>query len=156
MRPLARLALAFALVASFAGGCRRGNQSDGVPVDAGEARRLLVERNWLDVMPESKDDRLHVYRFVPKMGGGVFQDRTLFVGTFELFLFETTEREIRFRFPNTGEKRAAPFRIERIPPEGRDGFDLRLTITGSPRGPGVYYGWSNERRDVEARVLPPL
>jgi len=153
MRQLLPVVLVLGLGSALLG-CHRAQ--DGTPVDGRSARRVLLDRNWLDVMPKTKDDRLHVYRFVPKMGGAVFQDRTLYLGTFELFLFETTEREIRFRFPHSGESRNAAFRIERIAPEGRDGFDLRLTITGSPRGPGIYYSWSDERRDIEARVLPPL
>ena len=64
----------------------------------------LLDRNWLDRMPETDRDRLYVYRFVPSMGGGVFQDRTLFKGTFELFTFETADNEIRFVLPETKER----------------------------------------------------
>ena len=59
-------------------------------VSGDEARDLLIERNWMDRMPETERDHLFVYRFVPSMGGGVFQDRTLYKGTFELFAFEHT------------------------------------------------------------------
>ena len=52
-----------------------------------EAQSLLIDRNWIDRMPETEKDKLFVYRFVPSMGGGVFQDRTIFKGTFELFMF---------------------------------------------------------------------
>ncbi len=134
--------------------CHRG--ASGTPVDDAEARRLLVERNWLDVMPRDKDDRLHVYRFVPKMGGGVYQDRTVFAGSFELFTFETQARQIRFRFPHNGQAKVATFRIERLARGEQDDFDLRLTLTGSPRGPATYYGWSDEHRAREAEVLQPI
>ena len=56
-------------------------------VDDSEARKLLLDRNWIERMPDTERDRFHVYRFVPAMGGGVFQDRTIFKGTFELFRF---------------------------------------------------------------------
>lgn len=133
--------------------CDRSRGASSPPVDEAEARRLLVERNWLDVMPRDKDDRLHVYRFVPKMGGGVYQDRTVFAGSFELFTFETQARQIRFRFPHNGQTKVAAFRIERLGRGEQDDFDLRLTLTGSPRGPAVYYGWSDEHRAREAQVL---
>src|SRR6201999_3428880 len=51
--------------------------------DRGTQKKLLIDRNWIDVMPKTERDKLHVYRFVPTMGGGVYQDRTIFKGTFE-------------------------------------------------------------------------
>src|SRR5258705_1727791 len=107
-----------------------------------EAKQLLIDRNWLDRMPETERDRLHVYRFVPNMGGGVFQDRTLYKGTFELFTFEATGDEIRFNLPETGEKPTSHYTIESV--DGPEPFDLKLTIPDDPRGPKVYYGWPGE------------
>jgi hypothetical protein len=111
-------------------------------VDDGEARKLLLDRNWLDRMPETERDRLHVYRFVPSMGGGVFQDRTLYKGTFELFMFETSGDEIRFNLPETHTKVVSKFHIETV--TGPKPFDLKLTIHADPRGPQVYYGMRSE------------
>jgi hypothetical protein len=111
-------------------------------VDDGEARKLLLDRNWLDRMPETERDRLHVYRFVPSMGGGVFQDRTLYKGTFELFRFETAGDEIRFDLPETHTKVVSKFHIETV--SGPKPFDLKLTIHADPRGPQVYYGIRSE------------
>ena len=111
-------------------------------IDDGEARKLLLDRNWIDRMPETDRDRLHVYRFVPSMGGGVFQDRTLFKGTFELFMFETKGDEIRFNLPETHQKVVSKFHIERV--DGPKPFDLKLTIHADPRGPQVYYGMRSE------------
>lgn len=107
-----------------------------VPPDA--AGKLLIDRNWIDRMPQTHDDKLHVYRFVPTMGGGVFQDRTLFKGTFELFKFKITGDLVEFDLPQTREKATSQFRIETV--DGPAPFDLKLTIFSDPRGPGVYYG----------------
>jgi hypothetical protein len=76
------------------------------------------------------------------MGGGVFQDRTLFKGTFELFMFETKGDEIRFNLPETHQKVVSKFHIERV--DGPKPFDLKLTIHADPRGPQVYYGMRSE------------
>jgi hypothetical protein len=111
-------------------------------VGDGEARKLLLDRNWIDRMPETHQDRLHVYRFVPSMGGGVYQDRTLFKGTFELFTFETAGDEIRFNLPETHQKVVSKFRIENV--DGPKPFDLKLTVEADPRGPQVYYGMRSE------------
>ena len=128
------------LVALLIAGCSPSHKSNDVP-DA-KARKLLLDRNWIDRMPENHTDRLHVYRFVPSMGGGVFQDRTLFKGTFELFKFETNADEIRFNLPETREKVVSKFRIETV--DGPKPFDLKLTIPADPRGPQVYYGIRSE------------
>src|SRR5687767_9117669 len=111
-----------------------GAPSRSVP--AKEAQTLLIDRNWIDRMPETDRDKLFVYRFVPTMGGGVFQDRTLFKGTFELFMFEAADGEIRFVLPETKEKVASKFHIENV--DGPAPFDLKLTISDDPRGPKVY------------------
>ena len=112
-------------------------------VEPGEAARLLVDRNWIDRLPETPRDQLHVYRFVPSMGGGVFQDRTLFKGTFELFTFEVSGEDLRIVTPEDGKAHPTRFRVDRIT-DGAGGTDLRLTLEDPPRGPSVYHGWSSE------------
>src|SRR5438132_13646352 len=94
----------------------------GVPAE--EAKQLLIDRNWIDRMPETERDRLHVYRFVPAMGGGVFQDRTLYKGTFELFVFAVDGDHIDFTLPETGQRVRSAFRIERV--DGPEPFDPKL------------------------------
>jgi hypothetical protein len=126
------------LIAVSLAACSSGSSSKSRLVPADEARELLVDRNWLDVWPKSETERLHVYRFVPNMGGGVYQDRTLYKGTFELFKFKATGDEIHFDLPETKTKVQSPYTIDQV--TGPEPFDLRLTIFESPRGPKVYYG----------------
>src|SRR3954471_23836440 len=112
-------------------------------LSASDAAGVLINRNWLDRMPESQTDRLHVYRFVPSMGGGVYQDRTLFKGTFELFMFKVERGDhLVFDLPETHEKVTSQFKIERV--DGPAPFDLKLTIYTDPRGPHVYFGMRAE------------
>jgi hypothetical protein len=96
----------------------------------------------MDRMPESHSDRLHVFRFVPTMGGGVYQDRTLFKGTFELFVFTVNGKTIDIVLPETHERVTSPFSIEEV--SGPAPFDLKLTLQSVPRGPQVYYGIQSE------------
>ena len=117
-----------------------------------EARKVLLDRNWLDRMPQTDRDRLHVYRFVPSMGGGVFQDRTLFKGTFELFVYEIKGDEIRIHWPHTAARDRVHFHIEKV--KGPKPFDLRLVLEGTSRGPTVYYGRSRETHAEP--LIPPL
>ena len=142
-----RIALVAALV--FATACSSSSPTS-TQVSKDEAKQLLIDRNWLDRMPQTERDHLFVYRFVPTMGGGVFQDRTLFKGTFELFTFAVDGGDIKFNLPETGEKLSRAFRIEEV--DGPAPFDLKLTIEGDPRGPGVYFG-SRSETDRDGHVL---
>jgi hypothetical protein len=144
MRPTL-LALVFAALAACS-----SSSPPSRALPAGEAQTLLLDRNWIDRMPETDRDKLYVYRFVPSMGGGVFQDRTLFKGTFELFMFEATDGQIRFVLPETKDKVTSTFQIE--PVDGPAPFDLKLTIPDDPRGPKVYYGIRSET-DRDGRLL---
>ncbi|MEZ4364883.1 MAG: hypothetical protein R2939_01185 [Kofleriaceae bacterium] len=128
--------------AAVTGGCGRSTPASSSSVAPAEAAKLLVDRNWIDRMPEHHDDRLHVYRFVPSMGGGVYQDRTVFKGSFELFVFAVDGASLEVRLPDTGERVRTGFTIERV--AGPAPFDLRLTLAHAPRGPRVYYGIAAE------------
>jgi hypothetical protein len=122
------------------------------PLPPSEAKKLLIDRNWIDTLPRERNDKIHVFRFVPSMGGGVYQDRTIFFGTFELFGFGQDGREIEFVMLHTGQQMTAKFTIEPTEPEGPGATDLRLTLDPSPRGPAVYHGWRNEGRDLDAHL----
>ncbi|MBS1118700.1 MAG: uncharacterized protein H6Q90_928 [Deltaproteobacteria bacterium] len=118
------------------------SSSKSTAISGDEAQDLLLDRNWLDRMPETDRDHLFVYRFVPSMGGGVFQDRTLYKGVFELFNFEATGDQIRFNLPETKSKVTSGYTIEKV--DGPAPFDLKLTIPDDPRGPHVYFGMRSE------------
>lgn len=137
---------ALALVAALAA-C---SSTKSAQVDKDEAKDLLLDRNWMDVYPKTERDHLFVYRFVPSMGGGVFQDRTLFKGTFELFSFKSDGESITFTLHETHDVVSSPYTIEKV--DGPEPFDLKLTIGGDPRGPKVYYGIKAET-DVDGHLL---
>ena len=140
------------LVAAFCGaGVLAACSSKASPqLSTEDARDVLIDRNWIDRMPETTTDRLHVYRFVPTMGGGVFQDRTLFKGTFELFMFKVDGGNLVFDLPETQQKVTSPFTIETV--DGPPPFDLKLTIANDPRGPRTYFGVRAET-DRDGHVL---
>jgi len=120
-------------------------------IDTDEAKQLLIDRNWIDRMPQTEREKLHVYRFVPTMGGGVFQDRTLYKGTFELFKFSLDGDHILFDLPETGEHVRSQFHIENV--DGPKPFDLKLTVWSDPRGPTVYYGMRSETAAIKQLSL---
>ena len=133
-----------ALLLSLAAGCRKdaGKRDAGAAVPPDEAARLLIDRNWLDLWPEDEKQRLHVYRFVPSMGGGVFQDRTLFEGHFELFRYQIEGEHLTIEWPHSKSEDRMVFRITRV--KGPEPFDLKLELSGTSRGPRTYYGRTAE------------
>lgn len=135
------------LLVSLGAAC---SPKSSISVPSDEAGKLLIDRNWIDRMPQTHEDKLHVYRFVPNMGGGVFQDRTLFKGTFELFKFKIAGDHIEFDLPQTRQKATSQFRIETV--AGPAPFDLKLTIFSDPRGSRVYYGIRSET-DRDGQLL---
>lgn len=140
-KPLLRSAVTATLLCfaalGGAAGCRGKSTTATVPAE--EARRLLLDRNWLDRLPQTPQDRLHVFRFVPAMGGGVYQDRTLFAGSFELFTFDHDGETLHFHLHHTGEEHTAGYTIERLPVGNDNPLELHLHINDTPRGPADYY-----------------
>ena len=143
------LFLALAAAASSAA-CSSGSKVKARELDDGEARKVLLDRNWIEHMPETERDHFHVYRFVPSMGGGVFQDRTLYKGTFELFSFSVKDSAITFKLHETKTEVTSPYTIEKV--DGPAPFVLKLTIPDDPRGPKVYFGIKAET-DVDGHLL---
>jgi hypothetical protein len=148
MKALGTFLLTLAVAVS---GCSKP-EPKGVPGD--QARALLVNRNWLSKMPENRRDQFFVYRFIPEFNNsGVYQDRVLYYGLFELFAFEHTGEEIRFNLLHKNEKRQVHYRIEELSPgEAPPPFDLRLTFDRSPRGPATFYGWKAEGHDQDHKL----
>lgn len=137
------MALALALAAVPAG-CSSDAGTSALP--GSEARKLMENRNWLDRWPTSEDERLYVYRFTPEMGGGVFQDRTLFAGRFELFTYQLGDDVVVIRWPDRapggGVEETIHYQIDQV--AGPEPFDLRLTLRGTSLGPKVFYGIRSE------------
>ncbi|MCA9667353.1 MAG: hypothetical protein KC503_17255 [Myxococcales bacterium] len=147
-RRIITFAFLAALLAALGACSSKDNGAQLVSRD--DAAKLLINRNWLDLWPKKKDQRLHVYRFTPAMGGGVYQDRTVFAGHFELFAFEVHDDEIRFNLPHKAQRVRSRFTIHRV--QGPKPFDLKLTLTPSPRGPATYYGFTRESSQLLSRL----
>ena len=141
-----------AVVCALAIACSSSSSERAVKGD--EARALVENRNWLDVWPTSADEKLMVYRFTPAMGGGVFQDRTLFRGQFELFTYKLSDEQIVIHWPQNDSRDTIDYKIERV--SGPEPFDLRLTLRGNSKGPKVLYGRSAETGDLEANLRGAL
>lgn len=134
---MARALLVILTVLSLVAGCAADHTAPAA-LPADQAGALLVDRNWMDRWPTGSRERLEVYRFTPAMGGGVYQDRTLFAGRFELFTFALTPGRIRIDWPDRDVVEQIRYRIVAV--DGPPPFDLRLELDGNAVGPRVLYG----------------
>jgi hypothetical protein len=140
-RPILVTVLCALAVATFYVGRHRDggrDTADGRALPPDQAAEILINRNWLDRWPTSEKERLHVYRFTPSMGGGVYQDRTLFAGKFELFTYQVDGDHLTIQWPNSKEEDRMVFQVSQV--SGPEPFDLRLELTSPSRGPRTYYG----------------
>jgi hypothetical protein len=149
-----RHTLLASLVVAALAACSRDRAPAAGQLPPDEAAAVLIDRNWLDLWPTDDRQRLHVYRFTPSMGGGVFQDRTLFAGEFELFTYRIDGEHLTIVWPHTRTEDRMVFRVKRV--KGPAPFDLELELSGGSHGPRVYYGRSSETAaEAERWALPP-
>jgi hypothetical protein len=139
-------------------GCR--TEPGGTPVSPEEAARLVVNRHWLDRLPEEGSARFHVLLMLPQMQhSGVYQHRDMWKGDFELFFFKVDGPRLTFDLRGSHRKVATGYRIERLQTGSDQPFDLKLVLDRSPRGPRTFYsfaGRGSEARALGGRQLPPL
>ena len=119
-------------------GAACSRNQEGAQLSPETAAQLLENRNWMDRWPSDPDERLHVYRFTPSMGGGVYQDRTLFKGQFELFVYKHETSKLTIRWPDRKKSEVFEYQIEAV--DGPGPFDLKLTLPGAALGPQSLYG----------------
>ncbi|HTE52823.1 MAG TPA: hypothetical protein VK698_18345 [Kofleriaceae bacterium] len=146
-----RSILLCALVLAAVTACGRKSAPAVQTLPPDQAAEILINRNWLDRWPTGERERLHVYRFTPSMGGGVYQDRTLFAGQFELFTYQLEGDHLTIQWPNSREEDRMVFRVQRV--TGPEPFDLRLELSTPSRGPRTYYGRTAETGGAAADPL---
>jgi hypothetical protein len=153
MRIAPLLAVA-ALAAPLSTACKH-DASRPPSVAKDEAATLLHRRIWLDHEPKSGDERFHVLVF-DKGKSGIYQDRSVWKGSFELFRYETDHGRLTFKLPGSKKVVKTAFRIERA---RRGEADVHLVIDEPADGPKEYWGYKMERRaadaDSDTDVAPP-
>lgn len=132
-----RTALAAAVVAiSLTAACAQ-DRPRAAPLPPDEATELLHQRIWLDKEPRRPGDRFHLLAFAAE-DYGVSQERTIWKGAFENFIYEADGATLAFRLPGSRKVVKTGFRIE---PAKRGEADLKLVLDTSPLGPTTYYGY---------------
>ena len=102
---------------------------------------LAFDRIWIDHLPKNDKDIVHVFAAISEEPVGIFQAQTQWRGSYELFRYEAHGDQIRFLYPQTGEREKARLRARECSDKG---MDFCLQIDGASRGVTRYYsreGW---------------
>ncbi len=147
-----RTALAAAVVTTAVtlalAACSRDAAPRQAPLPPDEATTLLAQRIWLDQEPRGPSDKFNVLVFDGQRSG-VVQERTIWKGSFEVFVYEADRGRLNIKLPGSRKQLKTGFSIERAK---RGDADVKLTLDKAPAGPTVYYGYRFDGHDADAWV----
>lgn len=102
---------------------------------------LTQDRIWIDHLPRNDRDTFQIFLALTEEPVGIFQAASQWAGQYEIFRYEMNGSEIRFVFPQNGDREKATANAR----ECRDhGHDYCLDLSGTKRGVKKYYsrkGW---------------
>ena len=110
-------------------------------------RNLAFNRIWVDHLPTSERDPVHVFAAFPRWAQGGFALETRWHGEVERYRFEIEGDELAAVFPWTGDRERIRLRAYRC--DEKD-MDYCLEVSGSKRGTTKYYsrnGWEKGNVD---------
>jgi hypothetical protein len=139
-----RTTIAAAIVAvSLTAACSQKATPQREPLPPDQAAELLHQRIWLDKEPRGQNDVFHLFVF-DEGQLGIYQDRTIWKGKFEMFIYEAEGKTIEMRLPGSRKIVKTSFTVEK---SKRGEADVKLTLDKPFEGPKEYYGY---RFDGEA------
>ncbi len=109
-----------------------------------------LDRIWIDHLPKTESDTIHVFAAITQEPMGIFQATSQWKGNFELFVYEAHGDTIRAVYPQDRSKEELKVSAHTCS-DMRD-MDYCLEIKGASRGPKKYYsrkGW-----EIEATATP--
>jgi len=101
-----------------------------------------TDRIWIDHMPKSETDMIHIFAAITEEPMGIFQSTSMWKGNHELFVYEAHGDTIRAVYPQDRSKEELKVSAKECS-EVRD-MDYCLEIKGASRGAKKYYsrkGW---------------
>ena len=118
-----------------------------------ESQALVVDRIWIDHMPETQRDKVQVFVAFAQDRIGVFSQSSQWEGAHELFRFRQDGDALRVVFPQSDKKESIATAAKHC--ERDDGMTYCLDLGGSSHGVKHYYsqeGWDLRGVHSEAEV----
>jgi hypothetical protein len=104
--------------------------------DAQDGKDLLVGRLWVDRLPTSERDQFNLFAVGPQGLFGIFQTRSRWVGSYEVFRADRSGSGIVAEFPQSGRTEKLAVKARRC---NEKGMDFCMDITGNSLGAHRYY-----------------
>jgi hypothetical protein len=109
------------------------------PADA--EGKLFRDRLWIDHLPRGERDMVNVFIVMSEEPVGLFNNTSMWKGSYESFRYELSEHQLQVIYPQTGDRERVRVRARRCKDEG---MDYCLELDGASRGVKRYYsreGW---------------
>lgn len=136
MRSKSKLILAVLGLVGLLAWMRAGGDAPEAQRDDDNLRKVLVNRVWIDHLPRSFKDKVHVFVLVGEQRMGGFQHASAFEGDFAVFQW-SLEHGKRLGITMLQSDAEHSLRV-RVATEGCGGFDYCLRVKGAPRGAKRY------------------
>jgi hypothetical protein len=126
--------------------------------DAIHAPSLLVDRIWIDEIPQRESDKFHLYLFSSEDNFGINDKAaSIYKHLLEIFFYDASGTTLSFQFPHDRRNSKTSYKVEKLS-KPKDDVDLKLTITADPQMNGknaVYYS-STKWSSVDRSTMPQL
>lgn len=159
-------ALLLAIGVAYALWFRQASQSgffatQAPPVSAPQEQiavpRELVDRIWIDSLPQRETDKFNFYLFSSEDNFGINDHaQSIYKHLLEFFYYRATDSALTFQFPHDKRQARCSYKVERLSKPERD-IDLKLTIENDPQmgGKTTTYLSSTKWQMTDLETLPP-
>ena len=140
-----KLLIVAAMAALAYGGVRvirgHGNDEAKPEVTVTDTDHLALDRLWVDHMPRNERDVFNLFAAITEEPIGIWQQTSVWKGSFEMFRYEAHGDEIRILYPQDNSREKVKVKATKC--NDRD-WDYCMEVSGSSRGVKKYYsreGW---------------
>jgi hypothetical protein len=116
------------------------HRRSGATYHTNAARSALVNRLWIDHIPQSETDKIHLFALLDRRQRvGLFEHASGWEGEFAGFQWKfraNNDDRLQLRFPQDNKTATIAWDVRRCKERG---FELCLTMRGNPRGPNRWY-----------------
>ncbi len=116
----------------------------------------LVNRVWIERVPDAPNDKFHILAIVDEPAFGVFQHTSFYEGDYSMFSWENLDAH-GFDLVMLQNEKSYKLRYS-IATKGCRGFDYCMNVKGAPRGVKQYYSmedWVIEPHGASAQAIAP-
>lgn len=113
-----------------------GSGSGAGGAEAADSERLVLDRLWIDHMPQSETDTVNLFVALTQEPVGVFNASSMWKGEYEGFRYKARGNQLEVVYPQTRERETLVAKGVRCDERG---MDYCLELRGGSRGVKRYY-----------------